>query len=52
MQESELVRDLGVLVSNDFKMSKQCIEASKKANRMLGYIRKSITSKSKDIVLS
>ena len=32
-------------------MSKQCIEASKKANRMLGYIRKSITSKSKDIVL-
>ena len=54
MQESELVRDLlGVLVSKDFKMSwsKQCIEASKIANRMLGYIRKSITSKSKEIVL-
>ena len=31
VQESELVRDLCVLVSKDFKMSKQCIEASKKA---------------------
>ena len=51
MQESELVRDLGVLVSKDFKMSRQCIEANKKANRMLGYIKKSITSKSKEIVL-
>jgi len=51
VQESELVKDLGALVSKDFKMSKQCIEASKKANRMLGYIRKSITSKSKEIVL-
>jgi len=51
IQDSELVRDLGVLVSKDFKMSKQCIEASKKANRMLGYIKKSITSRSKEIIL-
>ncbi|KAG8171800.1 hypothetical protein JTE90_016348 [Oedothorax gibbosus] len=28
IQDSEFVRDLGVLVSNDFKMSKQCVEAN------------------------
>ena len=51
VQEGEMIRDLGVVVTEDFKMSRQCLTASSKANRMLGYIRKSITSKSKEIIL-
>ena len=51
VQKSELVRYLGVVVTEDFKMSRRCLTASSKANRMLGYIRKSITSKSKEIIL-
>jgi len=32
-------KDLGVIVSDDLKSGKQCSEAVKKANRMLGMIK-------------
>lgn len=48
---ADTVRDLGVLVNEDFKMGQQCTSASNKANRLLGYIKKSVSSRSRDIIL-
>ena len=45
------IKDLGVIVSNNLKFSQQCNEAAKKANRMLGFINRNFTYKSKDIIL-
>ena len=44
-------KDLGVIVSNDLKPSKQCIEARNKAIKMLGFIRAKVEYKSKDVIL-
>ena len=44
-------RDLGVIISNDLKSSKQCNDAAKKGNRMLGLISRSISNRSKYNVL-
>ena len=45
------VKDLGVTISTNLKFSQQCNEAAKKANRMLGFIKRNFTYKSKDIIL-
>ncbi len=45
------VKDLDVTVSSNLKLSQQCNEAVKKANRMLGLIKRSFSFKNKDIVL-
>ena len=45
------VRDLGITVTTNLKFSQHCNEAAKKANRMLGFISRNFTYKSKDIVL-
>jgi ribonuclease P/MRP protein subunit RPP40 len=45
------VGDLGVLVTKEFKMGTQCAAASNKANRMLGYLKRSICSRSKEVIL-
>jgi len=39
--------DLGVTVSVDMKWERQCIEAVKKANKMLGLIKRNFGDKSK-----
>jgi hypothetical protein len=44
-------KDLGVIISSNFKVSKLCIKASKKGNQILGLVKKTITCRSKDIVL-
>ena len=44
-------RDLGVTITSDLKFSKQCIEAEKKAQRMLGYIKRQFGYRNKEIVL-
>ena len=49
---TDLEKDLGVLISSDLKFSKQCIEVEKKAQRLLGYIRRQFRYRNKEIVLS
>jgi len=40
-----------VIVSRNFKVSKQCIKAAKKVNQILGLIKRTITCTSKEIIL-
>jgi len=44
--------DLEVLVDNNLTAHLQCTLAAKMANHVLGYIRKSVTSRSRDMILS
>lgn len=48
---SEEERDLGVTVHKSGKPSRQCAEAAKKANRILGMIKRTIISREKEIIL-
>ena len=43
-------KDLGVIVSSNFKVSNQCIKVAKKGNQILGLIRRTITCRSKEII--
>ncbi|MCD9088845.1 hypothetical protein, partial [Stenotrophomonas sp. SY1] len=43
-------KDLGVIISNDLKSSKQCISASEKANKILGLITRSFDFKSPSLI--
>jgi len=44
-------KDFGVTVSADMKWERQCIEAVKSANKMLGLIIRNFQDKSKDTVM-
>jgi hypothetical protein len=43
-------KDLGVIVTSDFKVGRQCAEAAKKGNRILGMINRTFSCRSKFIV--
>ena len=43
---------MGVIVDQSITGSSQCVIAVKKANRMLGYIARSIEYKSKEVILT
>ena len=47
-----LERDLGVSVSSDMKVLEQCDQACKKANRMLGLLRRTISSREPQLLVS
>ena len=51
MRETEEERNLGVIVNNSAKPSRQCAEAAKKANRVLGMIKRTIISREKQTIL-
>ena len=44
-------RDLGVVVSNDMKVALQCAKACATANRMLGVIKRTFSSRSRDVII-
>ena len=44
-------KDLGVVISNDLKVSQQCQQAYSKASRILGHINRTIEYRHTDILL-
>ena len=44
-------KDLGVIISSNFKVAKQCIKAANKGNQILGLIKRTIACKSKAVIL-
>ena len=43
-------KDLGVIISEDLKWEKQCSEAVRKANRMMGMIKRNFVDRSKEMI--
>ena len=44
-------KDLGIIIDNTLKFSEQCSTAVKCANRTLGLIKRTIKSRSKDVIV-
>jgi len=51
LESSSAERDLSVVVDNRLTVSQQCAQAAKKADGLLGCIKKSVASRSKDVLL-
>lgn len=52
LESTDSEKDLGVVITSDLKFSKQCIAVEKKAQKLLGYIKRQFGYRNKEIVLS
>ena len=52
LEETDSEVHLGIVITSDLKPSRQCIEAEKKAQKILGYIKRQFGYRNKEIVLS
>ena len=51
LEEVTQEKDLGILISNDLKVSQQCQSACSKATRILGIINRTLVFRHPDIML-
>ena len=50
IEENEVQKDLGVLISNDLKVAAQCQDVVNKANKILGAIKRNVMHKSVEVI--
>ena len=51
LRHTEEEKDLGVYITTNMKFSKQCAESVKKANRVIGMIKRNFTNFDRDVIM-